>query len=798
MSKTSSWDSDDQDSLDEGKIRPLFTVEDLDDEETVLKWVNETYATELKRILPYREQAIKHVGLYKGKFYTGSESGNRTGFAAGSSAGLGISSAKPSKLVVNHLFDLVNQRVARVLRSPSGVDIKPANSEYTDRISAKVVKTWVDYIFYKINFDRIRAAVSKAAYIMGEAYAWVRWNPEGGDLHPDWKDELRTSAAAKRPPRLQMKDDDGVPILGDDGEPLWIEKPVKVGEVEVKSVHPLNTITQLTGDHERCTYFFYEEFRDIDELKALYPNQASDIDKEAGGPEADGVVGEWRTLQGIVNGPQQRKILVKSFYQQPTEFLASGRWIVSTRGALLENRPLQPREAGLHLIRLTDIDIPGEQRGLSFFTQGKMLNAAINDLTSMGMRNQKMVSAPKWLLPKGSVVKKDALGNDITMVEYSGPTPPTIYTPPPMNQENMVMKGDLKGDMQSILGSSPTERGEIPANIRSTTALQAAQEQDDMRSSDQNLKQATFTREVVEAMINLASVYYEKDDKRLIPIVGRDNRFLLKEFDPTILTRGFTVRVANDNGLPTSKAVRFDMAIQMREGMPEYMTEERFADWMQWGDDGKILDAATKSQRAAEAENEALLSGEDVPEPAEFEQHIVHWVTHVKDLQDYSFKVDVPPEIQVGLIAHTMATEMLMMKAAYKNPRFAMELVKIAQWPLFYGISPEDRMVLDSARTGNPLGLVQMQMLEEVGMPSMTAPPVAGAEGASLTSGAAPAPGAQGGFNAATNGVGGTEDEGAGQSDTMSVAGGHQDSMSPAKPDPNASAAKPAQAAPPQ
>jgi hypothetical protein len=792
MARSSAFDSDDQDSFEESKIRPLFTLEDLNDKDEVLKWVNDTYATELKRVLPYREQAIKHVGLYKGKFYSGSESGNR----AGSSAGLGISSAKPSKLVVNHLFDLVNQRVARVLRSPSGVDIRPANSEYTDRIAAKVVKTWIDFVFYKINFDRIRARVSKAAFIMGEAYAWVRWNPEGGDFHPDWKEEERTAAAAKRPPRLQLKDDKGNPVLGEDGEELWIEKPVKVGEVEVKAVTPLNTVTQLTGDHECCTYFFYEEFRDVDELKVLYPASAKDIDAEAGGQEPEGVVGEWRTMQGIVNGPQQRKVLVKSFYQMPTEFLASGRWIVSTRVALLENRPLQPRETGLHLVRLTDIDIPGEQRGSSFYTQGKMLNAAINDLTSMGMRNQKMVSAPKWLLPKGSVVKKDALGNDITMVEYSGPTPPTIYTPPPMNQENMVMKGDLKGDMQAILGSSPTERGEIPANIRSTTALQAAQEQDDMRSSDQNLKQATFTREVVEAMINLASVYYEKDDKRLIPIVGRDNRFLLKEFDPTILTRGFTVRVANDNGMPTSKAVRFDMAIQMREGMPEYMTEERFADWMQWGDDGKILDAATKSQRAAEAENEAMLSGEEVPEPASYEQSIVHWTTHVKELQDYSFKVDVPVEIQDRFIAHVTATEADMMAAAYKNPRFAMELVKISQWPLFIEISPEDRLILDSARTGNPLGLVQMEQLQLMGMPSMTAAPAAGAAG--MTSGAPPAPGAQGGFNAATNGVGGMENTDDAKSDTMSVSGGAQDTMAPAKPDPNASAAKPAEAVPPQ
>ena len=745
MSRTSAFDSADEESFKEGRIRPLFTLENLDDEETVLQWVNDTYMTELKRILPYREQSLRHIALYKNKWYSADNnqsSGNRSGFAEASTVGLGITPTRPSKLTTNHLFDLVNQRVAKVLRTPAGVEIAPANAEYRDRISAKVVGMWIKYLFYKNDFDVIRAKVSKGAFTMGESYIWVRWNPNLGAVHGEWTSEETKARAEGRPPRLPLRDDKGEPVTGQDGEQIWIERPLKTGEVELVYCSPLNTIAQFTGDFDKAEYFFHEEFQDVDELRALYPDQADKI--VADSTDSDDALAKWRNMSGTLNGPQQGKVLVRYFRHKPTDFLASGRWIVSTRTALLVNKKLQPHEEGLHLIRLTDIDNPDEQRGQSFFIQGKQLNAAINDLTSMSMRNQKMLAHPKWILPKGSVVKKDALGNDITMVEFSGPIAPSIQTPPPMNGENMAVKGDLKNDLQQILGSSGSDRGQIPANIRSATALQALQEQDDMRSSAQNLKQASFVRDVVEAAINLASSYYEKDDKRLIPVVGRDNRYLLKEFDPEQLTRGYDVRVMNDNGLPTSKAVRFDMAMQLRETMPNYMTEERLADFMQWGDSTKILDAATLAQRAAEAENEAMLSMDEVSEPASYENCIVHWTTHVKEVQDHGFKLDVPPTIQNRMIGHIMATEMLMMEAALRNPRYAVELVKIAQWPMFYCPSAQEFMVLDAARTGNPLTLQQVQALLDPLLTQPTPP---------LPAGQTPGAGPQGGVNPETNGI---------------------------------------------
>lgn len=747
-SRVNPFDIDDQYLMSEGRIRPLFTLEDLDDDEAVLEWVNGVYTQELKRALSYRETCLKNISLYRNRYYARDANGPRSQFAEASTVGLGINSTKPGRLTVNYLFDLVNQRVARTMRVPSNVEIAPAAPEYEDRVAAKMVTLLKDYHFYMNDFDTLRMRVTKAALLCGEAYMWPRWNPELGPVLPAWQEEEKAAKAAGRTPRLPVTDDDGNQTIGKDGEPLWIEKETRVGDVEFKVCTPLNTLVHLTGDFDLADYFIYEEYRDVDELKVLYPNASIDLEEE--GKDEPEPIAIWRNMSGIANGPQQSKVLVRYMRHRPTPFLASGRWIVSTRTALLDNRPLEKGEEGLHLIRLTDYDVEGSQRGESFFTQGRALNAATNDLTSMQMRNQKLLAHPKYMVPKGSVVKKDALGNDISIVEFSGAIEPKVVTPAPMNQESMILKNDLKQDMQMILGSSPTERGVIPPNIRSATGLQAMYEQEDMRSSQQNLKQSVFVREVVEAAINLCSVHYDKDDKRILSIVGRNNANQILEFDPKHLKRGLTVRIQNGNGLPTSKAVRFDMAMQLREGMPTYMTEERLAAFMEWGDQDKVLDAATKAQRSAEAENESILAmgGEDEPEP--YENHVVHWVTHVQELQDRTFKKNVPPEVRDKFLGHLEATEMFMMEAAKRNPRYAIELVKLPAFPLVYELSLEDVFLLDAARSGNPLPLQIVMTLYDPAQGGAAAMTAGGMGGQT-----APAGAGQGGFNGPTSGIGG-------------------------------------------
>src|SRR4051812_7314496 len=107
MSNISSvFDRDWSGTANDETIRPLWTIGDLDNAEKVLAWVNHTYQVELQRTAKYRETALRHIALYRGRHYADPQR-RRSGFAESSQNGYGIVSNKVSRLIVNYLYDAV-------------------------------------------------------------------------------------------------------------------------------------------------------------------------------------------------------------------------------------------------------------------------------------------------------------------------------------------------------------------------------------------------------------------------------------------------------------------------------------------------------------------------------------------------------------------------------------------------------------------------------------------------------------------------------------------------------------------
>jgi hypothetical protein len=167
-------------------------------------------------------------------------------------------------------------------------------------------------------------------------------------------------------------------------------------------------------------------------------------------------------------------------------------------------------------------------------------------------RNLLLLAHPKWVVPRNAVVKKDSLGNDVSIVEYQGQVPPRIEAPPPMSGELFAMRKDLKGDLQQIMGVFDISRGQVPAGIKSGVAIQFLDEQENERANSAVAKHAAFIRNMVKKAIAVAGDFYEPEDERLVPVVGRTNEYMLKHFDPEVLRTSYAVRVHNTSGLPNS------------------------------------------------------------------------------------------------------------------------------------------------------------------------------------------------------------------------------------------------------
>jgi hypothetical protein len=98
-----------------------------------------------------------------------------------------------------------------------------------------------------------------------------------------------------------------------------------------------------------------------------------------------------------------------------------------------------------------------------------------------------------------------------------------------------------------------------------------------------------------------------------------------------------------------------------------------------------------------------------------YENLLVHWHSHVLEMQSRGFKAALPEEVRQKFEAHLTGTEYLMFRAARKNPAFAIELCKLQNFPLFYQVSEQDAVLLDRARTGQPLSLTEITVLYKTG-----------------------------------------------------------------------------------
>lgn len=726
MSVSQIFDSPDIDPSRANSIRPLWTLgADINKPKKVLAWLTNTYLVEKQRQERYREEVAKHYQLYDGKHYATSPS--RAGYAESSSQGLGYRSPKVSKLVLNYLAQGTQLRANLTLRNRPSVNINPVNSEYTDRVAAKLTNYWTQYQLYQTDFEKAVRELVFAAYAGGEAYLHPFWDPERGQPMPAWT-EAEKLAGEDQEPVMPVTDENGDPVLGEDGEPLVIQKPVRTGDIAIRVLTPLNTLVQSGVPFDRAAYFIEETWQDIDEVKAKYPDVEHEIV-----PEKDVDALEFTA------GPQQQdpnQILVLNFWHKSTDFLGRGRFISATRTTILENKPLPKGMTSLPLIRLADVETPSSHRGHSLIAQAKGANGMTNDLASMIRRNAVMTAHPKWLIPAGSKVKREAIGNDITQVDYAGPTAPQLIAPPPVSQEVSNLRREFRDEIYTIFRVSENQQGKTMPNVRSALAQQQIDEADEQRANTDISKYHAAIRKTVECMLEIAACYYEKGDPRLIPIVGKDKRYLLRSFDPTNLQRGFDVRVTNSTGMPQSKSAKVEALVALRKEFgPMVVRDEAVIDMIEFGESERYFDQAAVASRSAEAENEAFMSGEGVADPVAFEDLVVHWTIHLKQMQNRGFKTDTPLEVQAAMVKHVIATEFLMLEAARRNPQYAVQLTALPQFPIFYTPDTVDMLVLDRARTGVPLSLMELKFVQETGQlpPTPVAAPPQGKPGSSVT-----------------------------------------------------------------
>jgi len=656
--------------------KPFFTLKKRD-KDSVHKWAKIAKNWSLSFSQNRLREISENIRLYAGEHfdrYDTRETRSRT------SAVSIPSSASPitSDIMVNHLYDLTENLVSRITRYKPSVAVLPANSEdVSDRMAAPQVKELIDYLSYINDMETLLQKTARNCRVMGEGYVFVTWDPDKGEMYPDYKE------AKKKKKSVWVK----MGLKSDEEEEV---KNLRIGDVafEVIDANRIYLQPVSSGKFVDLDWLIREDPVDADYLRQEYPKAKDDIRANAVGAHdeesrGDEELDDYRDLEN--------EVLVYTVYHRCTKHVPQGRIIKFTDDVLLEDKGLKEvyNHGKIPCHRITNLDIPGQLHGQSVYRQAAQLNRVINAMYTMVYRNQVLVGHPKWVCHRQAEVKSEQMGNDITKLEYSGSIPPRleVYQNTPAEVFNFAQ--DMTEKLQQIMGVFGVSRGEPPPGVKAGIALQFLNEQENERFNVDVNKHHTLIRGIWLMALEVISQYYDKDDGRMIQIFGDENEYYTRTFDPTILNTKFDVRVQNSSAMPESKAARIQTILDIDERKP--IDASAFFEMVDLGIPGMQISNETKAKKCADIENRAFSLGRKVDSPEKTENQLEHWKSHYIFMQGMDYK-ESSDAVKTATVEHMAAHEMLILDIAFfgngqpKNPAMVEALAAFPNFPVAFEV----------------------------------------------------------------------------------------------------------------
>lgn len=646
-------------------IKPFYTV-DKQNLDAVRRWLKNAYEILMQEAKPRFDEMKENFKMYKGALLNKSKSSaNQRTLNEQDALQQRI---KDQKLYVNLLYDVTEQRVSKLMRFKPAVSIMPANAEHEDRISAQVAKAVLDTIWYENNIDRIIRDLERGTAIAGEWYVAAIWNPDKGDLHPEY---------------VKMRDA-GQEVVINQGEgeekEIKVNTPIRIGDVDFDLKPAWRILNERKDHYSKCDWQICIEYKDIDELKQQFPEQANKI-KEI--PEyVEGYDDEQLKELRLRN-----QTLVLKMYHRKTKYLPEGAYVMATLDTVLVVDDAPYNYEGLPYLRLTDIDVPQELNGVSFYRNVKGLQFQHYNLSSMIIANQRLTAYPKWMVPEGTV-NTTSLGNDRTIVQYRGPQAPRLEQANPTPAEVFNFREKLAEELRILSGGSPQERGQPPAGVTAAVALQFLAEEEAERYNTAIAKHNDVIKELAKRTLAVAADNYDPSDGRMLRVLGTNNKYDVRFFDVANLNKPYDVRVSNSSSLPESKSAKIQTIVDLNKEFQGLFSPEQVIDMLELGDVNKFNSIAAAAVRSAESIYEDLVQGRPVMEPKPYENLILHWQTLIAAMQDRNFKEQVPEDRREAVIDYVRALEMLMYNKSIENPTFAARLQTLELYPVAFVLPP--------------------------------------------------------------------------------------------------------------
>jgi hypothetical protein len=614
-------------------IKPIWVDNKHVTDEGIIQWVGE-YLPILEQI---HENRIRKMNVHLCWYLNELNSMNSPRFMLANRQVMPIP-LEAVPILVSHLYDLTESRVSKLSLYKASFEVVPTHIDDGDKLSARLLKPCLDSVARINNFDFVIQDAERWTAIFSEVFVGIEWDKNLGD-----------------------KDEKGTPV----------------GDVSIRIKEPYWVLYEPKRDWRDVTFILeIDEILHIDEARKKFkkPQLQADQNTQIFG------------FQNSVEGAKELdEIVVYRLIYKPSEYLPDGLVVRIAGNQVVYRADKYPYSHNdFPYERHTDIDVPGRIFPISFYNYLIPMQHAYNKMTALIHRNIALCSHPKWIADKGSVAMQ-ALGNTASIAWVNpGMRQPKLEVYNPVSNDIYTFRNDMRSEMQTISGTQGISRGTPPPGARAASMLRFYEEQETQRQSTKISKHNDLIKRIMTKSGGVIGDYYPNSPERLIRTVGKFNQYNIRRFQQTKLSANYEVLIQNSTGFSETRAGKIEEIGFIQEKVPGALSNEQIADILELSTPQKAYDIITAALKLAEKENQDMMEGIPCAAPQKWEDHFVHWRTHVIFMQTETFK-RLPMLFQEEFFAHVKIHEMEMDEMGADPASLAAQMLAgLPNYPIFW------------------------------------------------------------------------------------------------------------------
>lgn len=437
---------------------------------------------------------------------------------------------RANRVHVNSILPTMQNRAARLTKSPPKYDTRPNSTDEDDKRAARLGLQILNQVWDQQRVNRKRIDMVMWKQQCGHAYFKVCWDDQLGDPIID--------------PETQE-------LVGYDGE------------VRVDVVSPFEVfVDPIAKSLDEAQWVVQAKVRKLDYFRSHYGERGAAVKEESAWllstqyeQRIQSINSQTPSSGNITNNMKDAAIELV-YYEKRSRKHPQGRMVVTANGILLEDKELPVGQ--IPFVKFDDIIIGGKFYSESVITHLRPLSDYKNKNLTMRAAWLTRTMTSKILAAKGHGLTEESL-NDKSgeVLEYNpvpGAAPPEALQMPNIPAYAYNEDEKATNDMLDISGINQPSRGQMPSAQIPAVGMQLLVEQDETRIGIMTDADEESYALVGKLILEYVQKYVQTP--RLLKIAGRGKEVDVKKFVGADLKGNTDVFVIKGSTVPTSKSLK--------------------------------------------------------------------------------------------------------------------------------------------------------------------------------------------------------------------------------------------------